>query len=282
MGVYFRAVIGLVSVVVSGGTFAGMNWDESKGVMTDEKPCYRRVLLKLSGEVLANRTRGHCIDAEIIATMARRVKAIHEMGVQVGIVLGGGNIFRGISGEANGIDRTSGDYMGMLSTIINGIALQNALEHEGLQTRLQTAISMQKIAEPFILRRALRHLEKGRVVIFAGGTGNPYFTTDTAAALRASEIGADLLMKATKVDGIYSEDPEINPDAERLTELSYSDALRRSIKVMDSAAFALCMENNIPIVVFNFFDEEGMRDVILGKKIGTLVHAEADTMQEGE
>ncbi len=248
--------------------------------MTDGKPQYKRVLLKLSGEVLANRESGHCIDAGVISVMARRVKAVRDMGVEVGIVLGGGNIFRGVTGEANGIDRTSGDYMGMLSTIINGLALQNALERVGLQTRVQTAIAMQKVAEPFILRRALRHLEKGRVVIFAGGTGNPYFSTDTAAALRASEIGADLLMKATKVDGIYSEDPEKNPDAERYSEISYRDALRRSLKVMDSAAFALCMENDIPIVVFDFFEEGSMQHVIMGKKVGTLVNSNVSDLSE--
>lgn len=239
--------------------------------MTNRKPRYKRVLLKLSGEVLANRQTGHCIDTAIIASMAKRVKSICALDVEVGIVLGGGNIFRGVSGAQHGIDRTSGDYMGMLSTIINGLALQNALEREGLQTRVQTAISMQKVAEPFILRRALRHLEKGRVVIFSGGTGNPYFSTDTAAALRASEIGADLLMKATKVDGIYSDDPVVNPEAVRYDKLSYQDALQKSIKVMDSAAFALCMENEIPIVVFDFFGKRNMRDVVMGDKVGTLV-----------
>ena len=232
---------------------------------------YHRILLKLSGEVLGNRASGECIDPDIVSGVARRVRAVSELGVQVAIVLGGGNIFRGIKGESRGIARTSGDYMGMLSTIINGLALQNALEQVGLQTRLQTAIEMPKVAEPFVQRRALRHLEKGRIVIFAGGTGNPYFSTDTAAALRASEIGAEVLIKATKVDGVYSDNPKTNPKARRYTVLGYQEALERRLQVMDSAAFALCMDNRVPIVVCDFFDTDALVRVVRGEKVGTLV-----------
>ena len=215
---------------------------------------YKRILLKLSGEVLGNRDSGECIDPKVLASMASRVVEIVELGVEVGIVLGGGNIFRGLSGESKGVDRTTGDYMGMLATIINGLAMQNALEHMGLDTRVQTAIEMREVAEPFIKRKAERHLEKGRVVIFAGGTGNPYFSTDSAAALRANEIGADILLKATKVDGIYTANPKEYPDAVRLKEVSYEDALTKRYQVMDCAAFALCMENDMPIIVFDFFN----------------------------
>jgi uridylate kinase len=232
---------------------------------------YRRILLKLSGEVLGSRDSGECIDPEIVADVARRVKAVADLGVQVAIVLGGGNIFRGIKGESHGIARTSGDYMGMLSTIINGLALQNAMERTGMQTRLQTAIEMPKVAEGFVQRRALRHLEKGRVVIFAGGTGNPYFSTDTAAALRASEINAEVLIKATKVDGIYSDNPDTNPRAKRYAVLGYQEALERRLKVMDSAAFALCMDNRVPIIVCDFFDRDALVRVVRGDKVGTLV-----------
>lgn len=203
--------------------------------------------------------------------MARRVERIVGLGVQIGIVLGGGNIFRGLKGEGKGVNRTTGDNMGMLATIINGLAMQNALEALGLQTRLQTAIEMPKVAEPFIQRKALRHLEKGRVVIFAGGTGNPYFSTDSAAALRASEIGAEVVLKATKVDGIYTADPNLDPTATRYERVSYEDALHRRLKVMDSAAFALCMDNHIPIVVFDFFDETALERIVRGETIGTWV-----------
>lgn len=232
---------------------------------------YKRILLKLSGEVLGNRTTGDCLDTEVLASMARRVADIAAMGVQIGIVLGGGNIFRGLKGESKGVNRVTGDYMGMLATIINGLAIQNSLEQLGLDTRIQTAIDMHKVAEPFIQRRAVRHLEKGRVVIFAGGTGNPYFSTDSAAALRASEIGAEVLLKATKVDGIYTADPTTNPDATRYDRVSYEDALHQRLKVMDSAAFALCMDNHIPIVVFDFFNENALERIIKGETIGTLV-----------
>ena len=233
---------------------------------------YKRILLKLSGEVLGNRDSGECIDPGVLASMARRVAEIVELGAEVGIVLGGGNIFRGLSGQSKGVDRTTGDYMGMLATIINGLAMQNALEQLGLDTRVQTAIEMREVAEPFIKRKAVRHLEKGRVVIFAGGTGNPYFSTDSAAALRANEIGADVLLKATKVDGVYTADPKLDPNATRLNEVSYEYALTERLKVMDSAAFALCMENDIPIVVFDFFDEDALERIIRGETdIGTLV-----------
>jgi len=243
---------------------------------------YKRILLKLSGEVLGNHAAGECIDPAVVASMAERMRAVTDLGVQLAVVLGGGNIFRGTKGESRGIARTSGDYMGMLATIINGLALQNALEQTGLQTRLQTAIEMPKVAEPFVQRRALRHLEKGRIVIFAGGTGNPYFSTDTAAALRASEIGADVLIKATKVDGIYSDNPKTNPKASRFSVLSYQEALRRRLKVMDSTAFALCMDNHIPIVVCDFFDTNALVRVVRGDPVGTLVTELPDTPDRQE
>lgn len=232
---------------------------------------YRRVLLKLSGEVLLNRQTGQSIDPAIVALMAARIRTVVEMGAEVCVVLGGGNIFRGLSGAARGIGRSSGDYMGMLATVINALALQNALESQGVQTRVQTAIAMHQVAEPFIHRKALRHLEKGRVVIFGAGTGNPYFSTDTAAALRASEMGADVLLKATKVNGVYTADPVKKPDAQRYQRLTYRDALTQSLSVMDSAAFALCMENHIPIVVFDFFEEGSLEHAVAGTPVGTLV-----------
>jgi uridylate kinase len=236
-----------------------------------ETPKYKRILLKLSGEVLQNKERGLSIDPDVLAAMAERVRAITDMGVEVAIVIGGGNIFRGLSGQERGIDRSSGDYMGMLATIINALALQNAMERAGVQTRVQTGISMPRVAESFIQRRAVRHLEKGRVVIFGGGTGNPYFSTDTAAALRASEIGADALLKATKVDGVYTADPMTHPDATRYTSLTYKEALTQSLGVMDAAAFSLCMENDIPIIVFDFFDEGALLGVVQGRDVGTVV-----------
>ena len=232
---------------------------------------YKRILLKLSGEVLKNPEKGDCIDASRLAFMAERVKKIHKLGVEVGIVLGGGNIFRGLSGTKNGVNRVVGDSMGMLATIINGLAMMNALEQIGVPTRVMTAIDMPKLAEPFVQRRALRHLEKGRVCIFAGGTGNPFFSTDSAAALRASEIGADAVLKATKVDGIYTADPMKDPKAKKYGSLRYETALEKRLKVMDSAAFALCMDNNIPIVVFDFFDGDALERVVKGEAVGTLV-----------
>ncbi len=240
------------------------------------QPKYRRVLLKLSGEALRNKPKGLSIDPEIVAGIARQVKAVHERGVEVALVVGGGNIFRGTTAAQRGLDRTSGDYMGMLATIINGLALQSGLEKAGLETRLQTAIEMRQIAEPFILRRALRHFEKKRVLIFAGGTGNPYFSTDTAAALRASEIGAEALLKATtKVDGVYSADPLAESGAVKYDELAYEEAIARSLKIMDGAAFALCREHRIPIIVFRFVADGGdsLLRVVMGERIGTLIHA---------
>ncbi len=241
---------------------------------------YRRVLLKLSGEVLRDRKTGDCISPDIVMEMAGQVKRAVEMGCQVAIVLGGGNIFRGATGALAGIDRSSGDYMGMLSTIINALALQNGLEKIGMPTRVMTAIDMPRVAEPMILRRALRHLEKGRVVIFAGGTGNPYFSTDTGAALRASEIHADALLKATKVDGVYTADPRKDPTARRYVSLGYATALDRRLKVMDSTAFAMCMDNAVPIVVFDFFEKGALERVIAGEKVGTLVSSVADELSQ--
>lgn len=235
------------------------------------KSKYKRILLKLSGEALQNKQKNLSIDPEIVAAIAKRIKSVSDMGVEVAMVIGGGNIFRGMAGAGLGIDRTIGDYMGMLATIINGMAMQNALENTGLATRVLTAIEMPRVAEPFILRRALRHFEKGRILIFAGGTGNPYFSTDTAAALRASEIGADILVKATKVDGVYSADPMKDPKAKLYRKLSYSEALGKRLKVMDAAAFSLCMENKIPIIVLNFFKPGSLEQAIAGKETGTLV-----------
>lgn len=234
-------------------------------------PKYRRILLKLSGEVLLNKEDSQCIDPNVVAMMSEKIRNLRSMGVEVAVVLGGGNIFRGATGEALGIGRSAGDYMGMLATVINAIALQNSLEKLGIPTRVQTAIAMHEVAEPYLHRKAMRHFEKGRVVIFAAGTGNPYFSTDTAAALRASEIGADVLLKATKVDGIYTKDPVKNPDAEKLSHLTYKEALTKSIRVMDSSAFALCMENKIPIIVFNFFEKDSLRKAVCGVEVGTLV-----------
>lgn len=234
------------------------------------KPKFKRILLKLSGEALGGK-QGFGICPETVAGMARQIAELRDLGVQVVIVVGGGNIFRGLEGEGAGIDRVTGDYMGMLATIINALALQNSLEHLKVETRVQTAIEMSEVAEPFIRRRAMRHLEKGRVVIFGGGTGNPYFSTDTAAALRANEIGADIILKATRVDGIYDSDPEKNPKAKRFREISYLDCLQKQLRVMDSTAFSLCLDNKMPIVVFDLFKPHNLRNVVLGKKVGTLV-----------
>lgn len=236
------------------------------------KPKYKRIVLKLSGEVLRNTEDGEPIDARTLKTICEEVKKVYDLGVQVGLVIGGGNIFRGLSGaEMKGVDRTTGDYMGMLATVINGLALLDCLEKLGVTVRLQSAIPMDKLAEPFIVRRATRHLERGRVVIFAGGTGNPYFSTDTTAALRASEIGADMLMKATKVDGIYDKDPATNDDAIKLEHVPFIDALRDRLKVMDSTAFSLCMENQLPILVFSMTEPGSIYRAVMGEKIGTLV-----------
>lgn len=225
----------------------------------------------MSGEVLRDTKTGECISPDILGSMAGKVAKAVSMGCQVAIVLGGGNIFRGATGELAGMDRSSGDYMGMLSTVINALALQNSLEKRNIPARVMSAIEMPRVAEPFILRKALRHLEKGRVVILAGGTGNPYFSTDTGAALRASEIHADALLKATKVDGIYTADPKKDPAAVRYERLTYSEALEKRLKVMDSTAFALCMENSVPIIVFDFFEEGALEKVLSGENKGTLV-----------
>jgi uridylate kinase len=240
----------------------------SKSVAT---PVYKRIILKLSGEVLAG--PDEVIDPKVTEKIAHEVAEIHQLGVQIAVVIGGGNIWRGITSANRGMDRSTADYMGMLATIINGMALQEALEKAGVQTRVQTALEVKNVAEPFIRRRAMRHLEKGRVVIFVAGTGNPFFSTDTAAALRASELGAEILLKATKVDGVYDSDPRKNPAAKRYDRVSYREALNKRLQVMDSTAFSLCMDNEVPIVVFDMFQPGNLRAVVLGKKIGTLVTA---------
>ncbi|MCZ7592998.1 MAG: UMP kinase [Kiritimatiellae bacterium] len=228
-------------------------------------------MLKLSGEAFHNNKTGESLDPEILKTVALQIKKVRALGVQVAVVIGGGNIFRGITAQKCGVDRTTGDYMGMLATVINSLALQSTLESNGVQTRVLTAINMPAVAEPMIRRRAMRHLEKNRVVIFAAGTGNPYFSTDSAAALRASEIGADVVLKATKVDGIYTADPNKDPKAKRYTKLTYLEALTQQLKVMDAAAFSLCQENKIPILVFNFFEKNEILRAVTGKTVGTLV-----------
>ena len=238
----------------------------------DSQVKYKRIVLKLSGEVLRGGKSGDAIDAATLEKICTQVKEIHDLGVQVCVVIGGGNIFRGLAGAKRGVDRTTGDYMGMLATVINGLALMDCLEKMGVKTRVQSAIPMNQLAEPFILRRAMRHLEKGRVVIFGAGTGNPYFSTDTTAALRASEMHADIIMKATKVDGIYDKDPKKYPDAVRYDQISYIDALKQRLNVMDSTAFSLCLDNNVPILVFDLGDEHAIRNAVVGEKIGTLVH----------
>jgi uridylate kinase len=233
-------------------------------------PKYRRVLLKLSGEALGGEA-GTGISPEVVYRMAAQVREVRDLGVQVVIVVGGGNIFRGLSGSERGIERATGDYMGMLATVINALALQDALEKQGVPTRVQSAITMSQVAEPFIRRRAVRHLEKGRVVIFGGGTGNPYFSTDTAAALRANEIAAEVVLKATKVDGIYDRDPKKHPNARRFDQITYGEALQRRLEVMDATAFSLCMDNRMPIIVFDFSQPHSVRRVVLGEAIGTTV-----------
>jgi uridylate kinase len=235
------------------------------------EPKYRRILLKLSGEALAG-DQGYGIEPLVLERVAEEVRAVHDIGVQVAIVIGGGNIFRGLQASASGMDRASADYMGMLATVINGLALQNTLEKAGLLTRCQSAIDMPAVAEPYIRRRAIRHLEKQRVVIFAAGTGNPFFTTDTAAALRAVEIGAEVILKATKVDGIYTADPLRDPTAARLSRVTYIEVLNRGIRVMDTTAISLCMENKLPIVVFTLNTPGNLRRVVLGEPgVGSMV-----------
>jgi uridylate kinase len=234
------------------------------------KAKYGRILLKLSGEAIGGES-GIGISPEAIQDMAQQIREVRDLGVQVVVVVGGGNIFRGLPGSERGIERATGDYMGMLATVINALALQDALEKLGVATRVQSAITMAQVAEAFIRRRAVRHLEKGRVVIFGGGTGNPYFSTDTAAALRANEIGAEVILKATKVDGIYDCDPKKNPKAKRFSQITYLEALQRQLKVMDSTAFSLCMDNKMPIIVFELFRPHNLKKVVLGEKVGTLV-----------
>ncbi len=234
------------------------------------EPRYKRILLKLSGEALMG-NQHYGIDPEVLSAFAAEIKVVHDLGVQIGIVIGGGNIFRGVQAAAHGIHKVSGDNMGMLATVINSIALQNALEMSGMPTRLQTAIKMEQIAEPFIRRRAIRHLEKGRVVIFGAGTGNPYFTTDTAAVLRAIEIDSDLVIKGTRVNGVYDSDPEKNPNAVRFDQITYKEVLDKDLRVMDHTAITLCMENALPIVVFNFNEKGNFKRFVLGESIGSVV-----------
>lgn len=231
---------------------------------------YKRVLLKLSGESLSG-VNDFGIDVKIVDYLSHEIKKVHDLGVEIGIVIGGGNIYRGLDAQAQGIDNVTGDYMGMLSTIINSLALQNALEKLGIYTRLLSAIDMDKIAEPFIKRRAIRHIEKKRIVIFGAGTGNPFFTTDTAASLRALEIEAEVILKGTRVNGVYDKDPEKNSDAKMFSKITYNDAWSKQLKIMDQTAFTLSRENKIPVIVFNMNIKDNFKNVVLGKKIGTLV-----------
>jgi uridylate kinase len=235
---------------------------------------YKRILLKLSGESLLG-SQQYGIDSSVLGNVAEEVRQVCALGVEVALVIGGGNIYRGVNAEEQGIDRVSGDYMGMLATVINSIALQNALEVREVPTRLQTAITMSQIAEPFIRRRAVRHLEKGRVVIFGAGTGNPYFTTDTTAALRANEINADVIIKGTRVDGVYDSDPEKNPDAKRFDTITFQYAIENHLRVMDMTAFTLAQENNIPILVFNMETKGNLKRLVMGENIGTIISNDA-------
>jgi len=243
--------------------------------MPTMKSKFKRVLLKLSGEAFQDPGSGAALDANVLRRNAEQIRRAHALGVQIAIVVGGRNIYRGSFGVESGVGRTSGDHMGMLATVINSLALQSALERIGVENRVMTAIEMPAVAEPFIRRRALRHLEKGRVVIFGAGTGNPYFTTDSAAALRANEIDCDALLKATKVDGIYTDDPFTHPEAKRFATLSYKEAINRQLRIMDTTAFSLCMENSIPIIVFDFFKEDEILRVLAGEPVGTEVGHEA-------
>jgi uridylate kinase len=238
----------------------------------EQRPAYRRIVLKLSGEALAGGL-GYGVDPPVLERIAAEVREVLELGVQVAIVIGGGNIFRGVAASARGMDRATADYMGMLATIINALALQDSLEKAGMQTRVLSAVEMRAVAEPYIRRRAIRHLEKGRVVIFAAGTGNPFFTTDTAGALRAVEIGADAIIKATKVDGIYSADPARDPSAQRLAKISYLEVLSRRLEVMDTTAISLCMDNGLPIIVFDLTRSGNIKRIVLGEPVGSIVSA---------
>jgi uridylate kinase len=244
--------------------------------MKTEAPAYKRIVLKLSGEALQQRGGRDNISPPVVREIAERIKDVHDLGVQVSIVIGGGNIWRGLSAADRGMDRTTADYMGMLATVINGMALKSALEQLGVQTRVQSAIEMKNVAEPFILGRAIRHLELGRVVIFVAGTGNPYFSTDSSAALRESVIRADVIFKATKVDGVYDRDPNTDAQARRYDRVSYTEALTKRLQIMDSTAFSLCMDNKIPVVVFDMNKPSNIRDAVLGRKVGTLVCGEAE------
>jgi uridylate kinase len=238
------------------------------------RPAFRRIVLKLSGEALAG-TQGYGIDPPVLDRIGEEVREVADLGVQIAIVIGGGNIFRGVAASAAGMDRATADYMGMLATIINALALQDSLEKAGVQTRVLSAIEMRAVAEPYIRRRAIRHLEKGRVVIFAAGTGNPFFTTDTAGALRAVEIGADAIIKATKVDGVYSADPKLDPAAKRIERLTYIEVLNRGLGVMDTTAISLCMDNKLPIVVFDLMRAGNIKRIVLGEAVGSIVSSSA-------
>ena len=235
------------------------------------KKNYKRIILKISGEILGSRTEGEPIHARSLENICKEIKAVSDMGIEVGLVVGGGNIFRGLQGSEKGIDRTTGDSMGMLATVINGLAIMDRLEKMGAVVRVQSAIPMDKLAEPYIQRRAIRHLERGRIVIFVAGTGNPYFSTDTTAALRASEISADIILKATKVDGIYDKDPHKHEDAKKFEQLTYMECLEKRLSVMDSTAFSLCMDNRLPILVFDLQQEHSIRTAVSGETIGTIV-----------
>jgi uridylate kinase len=237
------------------------------------RPRYKKILLKLSGEVFGGKQK-YGIDLEVLAVIAREIKAVKEQGVAIAVVVGGGNIFRGVAGAVKGIDRATGDYMGMLATVINSLALQDALEREGVQCRVQTAIEMRSIAEPFIRRRAIRHMEKGRVIVLAAGTGNPYFSTDTTAALRAAELDADVILKATKVDGVYDKDPMQFKGARKFKKITHMEMIQRRLRVMDSTAASLCMENKIPIIVLDLMKTGNIKNAVLGKEVGTLVEVE--------
>src|SRR5438874_7900181 len=244
--------------------------------MQAETPIYERIVLKLSGEAMQERGGRENISTTVVREIAERIKEVRDLDVQISVVIGGGNIWRGLSASQRGMDRTTADYMGMLATVINALALRSALDHMGVETRVQTAIDMRNVAEPFILGRAIRHPELGRVIIFAAGTGNPYFSTDTTAALRASEIRADVILKATKVDGVYDRDPKTDPGARGFDRLTFSEALARRLQVMDSTAFSLCMDNKIPIVVFDMYKTGSIRDAVLGRKVGTVVGGDPD------
>ena len=248
--------------------------------MKTEMPAYKRIVLKLSGEALQEKGARDNISPDVVREIAERIKEVNQLGVQIAIVIGGGNIWRGLSASHRGMDRTTADYMGMLATVINALALRSTLARMGVETRVQTAIEMKNVAEPFILGRAIRHLEVGRVVIFAAGTGNPYFSTDTTAALRASEIRADVILKATKVDGVYDRDPTKHPDAKRYERITFNEALTQRLQIMDSTAFSLCMDNKIPIVVFDMYKPGILREAVLGRQVGTLVFDESQPTEK--